>query len=158
MPPNLPIVERIAAEIAATISSIAEGEEFNYSLNAVRPVRVPGPDDEWDDLDVLIVQADENGRPKSSGAYKIVSPRQQFNLYAIAIESDKASTPIDTKCNKIGSDIVTKLKEDPRRNNLAEDTDILNVETFVFDTSFSGILVRIEVRFNIHEDDPTVKS
>ena len=158
MPPELPIIERIAVDIFDAINEIVAGDDYNYTLKAVRPKRVLKASEVFNDLDVLIVQSVEVRGEKSSGSHGIVSPRQQFNIYALAIESDEESDSIDTKCNKIGADIVTKLRKDPRRSELAEETDILSVDTFIFDSTFSGILVRAEVRYNIQENDPTVKS
>lgn len=158
MPPNLPIIERITAEIAATLDSVVAGDDYNFAMNVVRPKRVMRASESWNDLDVLVVQSNENGREKSSGSSGIVSPKQQYNIYGVTDQSDEAETAIDTRSNLLGSDIVTALRKDPRRNDLAEETDILSVDTFMFSPEFSGILVRVEVRFNIKEDDPTVKS
>ena len=157
MPPNLPIIEKIAVNIESVINTIDAGASYNYTLTAIRPKRRIKVDDAWKDLDALIVQSDENGRPKSQGAFGIVSPRQLFDIYTITVESDTASTSIDTKNNKIGSDIVTALRLDPQRGGNAIQTDILIVEPFLRE-GFSGIFVRAEVWYNIKEDDPTIKS
>jgi len=155
---STPIIENIAVDIKTAINEITTGNDYNYTLSAVRPKRVLFGDEVWDDLDVLIIQSWENARNKVSGAYGIVDVRQQFDILAIVIESDKASTSIDTKNNKIAADMIKKLRIDPQRSDNAHDTEILAVDPFAISDKFSGILVQIEVWYRVKQNDPYKKS
>ena len=153
-----PIIELIAVDIETAINAVTTGSGYNYTLNAVRPKRALFEEEPWDDLDVLITQGGENSRDKAAAAYEIVDIRQQFNIYAIAIESDKASTSIDTKQNKIASDIIKQLRVDPQRSTLAHETEILPAEPFFFNDRFTGVLVAIEVFYRVKQSDPYTQS
>ena len=153
-----PIIETIAVDIETAINAVTTGNGYNYTLSAIRPKRVLFGNEVWDDLDVLIIQSGDNARDKASGAYAIVDVKQQFDLMAIVIESDTASTSIDTKSNKIAADIIKQLRVDPQRSGNAHDTTILAVDPFDVSEAFTGILVQIEVWYRVKQDDPYTKS
>lgn len=102
-----PIVEQIAEAIETAINAITIGNGYNYTLTAVRPKRIHLETDINDDLKVIIFQDDQPTLIDFTN--ETITWLQGFQCQAIVIDSDTATEAIDTKLNKIRSDIEKKL-------------------------------------------------
>ena len=147
-----PIIESIAENIKSSIGQITVDNGYNQSLTGIRPKRINFMAESWKDLDVLVVQGVVQ---KLTTAMGFITWRQFFSLIAIVIDSDKETNPIDTRCNKVRSDIEKKVMADIRRNSLALDTECMGAEPFITDDGVnSGISIEISVDYRTKEDDP----
>ena len=153
---STPVVENIAVNITAAINAITTGSGFNHTLTAARPKRNDFEDVVPKDCVVLVVQADEEEAEEQ--AYNTKEWLQPFVLMAIVLDSDNASTAIDTKINQVDCDIKKKLREDPKRDSNAIDTVILPSEKFDDGEGFTGIAVKCVVRYRTSENDPYTKA
>ena len=153
---STPVKENIAVNIEAAINAITTGNGFNHTLTALRPRRTDYTDVTPKDCIVLIVQADEETVEEE--AFNTKEWHQPFVLMAIVLESDDASTSIDTKINQVDCDIKKKLREDPQRDSNAIDTEILASEKFDDGEGFTGIAVKCVVRYRTLRDNPYTKA
>lgn len=147
-----PVVEKIAADIAAKIAEITETNGFNQDLVPIRTTRVEYDNQAPVNYTVLIVQEDEDDwdeEPNTTKAWE-----QPFALQAVVLESDGASTAIDILRNRVRADIQKKLIEDTKRGGNANDTIILPSNLFNNGKGFTGIQVNILVRYRTKIDDP----
>lgn len=151
-----PIVELIAQDIEARINEITTGNGFNQNLVALRPMRVDFKDVAPTNGYVLIKQADEE-EPEDQ-AHMTKEWEQPFVLMAIVLQSDTASTSIDQKLNQVRADIQKKLTEDTTRGGNAIDTVILPSAEFDDGEGFTGIAVRVVVRYRVKINDPYTKT
>jgi len=101
---STPIVEQIAVKLVALVNGITTANGYNYTLSAVRPKRIHLEGDINTDRAVIIEQ--ENAGILQDTNTSIVW-RQGFTLQALVIDSDEATDPIDTRLNKIRSDMAT---------------------------------------------------
>lgn len=147
-----PIIEQIMQNIESSINAITEANDYNQDLKAVRPKRINFLSESWDDKDVLLVQGIVD---KLTTACGYTTWRQHISLMAIVTDPDSASDSIDTRQNRIRSDIEKKVMADIRQNSLAMDTECLGAEPFVTDDGAnSGISIEITVDYRTKEDDP----
>ncbi len=154
-----PVIEDIAVEIEAAINAITTVNGFNQDLNATRPTRLGFENGEGQkDLTVLIVQEDPDEDEESSteGNPPAKAWVQPFWCIAYVIDSDNATTAIDTRKNRVRSDIEKKLREDPTRDQNAWDTRIRAPESFNLGPGATGIIVIVDVLYKTSEDDPFV--
>lgn len=149
---STPRVEHIAVNIEAAINAITEGNGFNQDLVAIRPKRNDFSDVVPEDGKVLIWQADDElPEEQAYGAQHWVQP---FVLMAIVLDSDEASTSIDTRLNQVRADIQKKLRVDVTRGDYAFDTVLLPCAKFDDGQGFTGIAVNIAVHYRVKDDDP----
>jgi hypothetical protein len=153
-----PIVEYIAANVLTSINEITVANTYNQTLVGQRLKRRMYLDDAWDDLSVLVVQGDEEEGNALVGSYNVSDMVQPFAIYAIVIDSDNSTTPIDTRINQVDADIKKKLQFDVTRGGYANDTIIKLSEHFTFNESFSGIIVNVNVKYRIKTSDPYTQS
>ncbi len=153
-----PVIENIVVNIAAAIDLITTANSFEYTLTARRPKRVLFGDETWKDLDVLVVQGAEKSRIDLIGGLGVKEIVQGFFLMAITIDSDKASTSIDTKNNKVAADIEKKIMEDINRGTYAVNTEVVDKLPLVENEFFSGITVEIDVTYRVNIDNPYTKA
>jgi len=147
-----PLIEKIAENIKTAIAAITTGAGFNQTLIPIRPKRNDFAAAAWDDLTVLINQAEAE---EHEGGYGAKEWRQNFILVCIVIDDETATTSIDTRLNQVSSDIFKKLLEDPGRGGLAIDTNIHAAKPFIDDeTAMSGIAVQVSVDYRTKENDP----
>lgn len=147
-----PRLEYIAINIEAAINAITEGNGFNQTLVAVRPKRNDFSDIVPEDGKVLVWQGDEaEPEEEAIGTEQWI---QHFALEAIVLDSDDASTSIDTRLNQVRADIQKKLREDITRGGYAFDTELLLSVKFNDGEGFTGIEVNIAVHYRVKEDDP----
>jgi len=151
---SVPLIETISEHIKTTIASATaanrNGVQQNFS--AVRPNRMQFSLTTWDDLTVLIDRMDaEEGK----GGYGTKEWRQYFGLSAFVIDSDSATTSIDTRLNEVEANIVKKLLEDTSRGGKAIYTNWHASTPFVDEQGrMSGILIMISVDYRTAENDP----
>jgi len=153
---SVPVVENIAVNIAAAINAITTANQFNQDLVAVRPKRLDFSDVMPENGKVLIVQ--EEDAALTSKVSLVEDLRQQFVLMAIVIDSDDATTSIDTRINQVRADIRKKLLEDGRRGGNANRTLIVGSGKFSDARGFSGIAVVVDVEYRTVYNDPYTKS
>jgi len=142
-----PVVENIGAFLESAINDITVENGFNYDLTATRSKRFFLEDETLDDLKVYILQgkSDSKGDVLSEISPRIV--RQEYLIWAICLQSDTAEEVIDTKINKVKSDIQKKLCEDPYCGGYAKMLDVLSCEPT--DTPETGILITVEVLYSV---------
>ncbi len=152
-----PVVEHIAENVKAAINAVTIANGFNQDLTATRPTRLGFADGEGQkDLTVLVVQEDPDEDEESSteGNPPALAWIQPFWLIAYVLDSDSSTDAIDTRKNRVRSDIEKKLAEDRTRGGNAWDTRIRAPESFVLGPAASGIIVIVDVLYKTSEDDP----
>lgn len=152
---TIPIIENIAVDIEAAINAITTAAGFNQDLVAVRPRRTDFGDITPENGKVLIYQGD----PEESESEGLMTEdwTQPFALMAIVLDSDGASTSIDTRLNQVAADIQKKVREDRTRGGNAYDTLLKPTAKFDDGRGFSGITVVIEVKYRVQQSDPYTK-
>ena len=148
-----PIIEQIALKLETLVNAITVANGYNYDLLAVRPKRLFLEGDLYDDLNVVIEQAECKLMEESD---EILIWSQEFSLQAICIDSDTATESIDTKRNKIRSDIEKKLMTDENwlLDGLAEGIIFAGAEPFYLENKIYGISVNINVIYKVNTNDP----
>lgn len=148
-----PIIEQIAVKLETLINAITVANGYNYDLSVVRPKRLFLEGDLYDDLNVVIEQGNCGSMAESN---EIMIWSQEFSLQAICIDSDTATEPIDTKRNKIRSDIEKKLMTDDNwlLNGLADGIILAGAEPFYLENRIYGISVNINVIYKTNTDNP----
>ncbi len=152
---SIPVVENIGAFLETAIGEITVANDFNFDLTATRTKRFFLEDEVLDDLTAYILQgkSDSKGNVLSKTAPRIV--RQEWLIWTVVLQSDSAKEVIDTKLNKVKSDISKKLCEDHTCGGYSKMLDILSVEPT--DTPETGILVTMEVIYSVAWNDPYVQ-
>jgi hypothetical protein len=84
--------------------------------------------------------------------------QQPFLLMAFVIDSDTATASIDTRINQARADIQKKLLLDATRGGYAYDTVILPSQEFDDGNGFSGIAVKIAVKYRTNYMNPYAKA
>lgn len=153
---STPVIEAIAVNIETAVNAITVANGFNQDLSAIRPKRVDFIDVAPKDLTVLIKQADEE--QAKAQAVTTQEWEQPFVIMAIVLDSDDAATSIDTRINQVRADIQKKLMADPTRGGNAIDTIILPSAEFDDGEGFTGIAVRIAVKYRTQITDPYTKA
>ena len=150
---STPIVESIAAKLADYIDAITTANGFNQDLVAVRPKRIHLEGNANDNNKVYIEQesADVVARTLETLTWK-----QQFALQAIVIDSDNETDAIDTRLNKIRSDIEKQLCATANRflGGLAEGIEFRSTERFISFPETAVIVVNVDVTYSTDYDDP----
>jgi hypothetical protein len=116
-----PIVEQIATNILALIQSITTDNGYNYTLSAVRPTKAG---QSIYHLSTVIEQADpeemgDNEKPNFTLEWHL-----PFRVFVVVQPEESDTTPLDTYCNLIRSDIEKASQIDYTRGGLAIDTRI----------------------------------
>ena len=152
-----PVVETIATTLAGYINAITEAAGFNQDLTAVRPKRIHLEGDLNADNTVIIEQESADIFDQTSTT---ITWRQGFTLQAIVIDSDEATDAIDTRLNKIRSDIEKKLchPDNVHLGGLAEGVIFKATEKFISDPQLAGIAVNIDVIYTTNYSDPYSQS
>ena len=154
---STPVIETIAVKIAALIDAITEAAGFNQTLTAVRPKRIHLESDINTDLTVIIEQEDPELMEQTDD---VIIWRQPFTLQALVIDSDDATTAIDTRLNQVRSDIEKKLMESEnwKLDGIADSIQFRSPEKFIADPQVAGIAVNIDVIYEINTTDPYSQS
>ena len=152
---STPITEYIAENIKDAINAITETKGFNQDLTAIRRKRTDFQDVAPEDGKVLIIQG---GDEKLGNPPGVASWSQKFLITAIVIDSDDATTSIETRTAKVRDDIRKKLVEDTTRSGYAIDT--INGPAVPFDDgeSFTGIVLEMDVHYRTQFADPYTKA
>ena len=154
---STPIIETIAVKLAALIDTITVAAGFNQTLTAVRPKRIHLEGDINADGTVIIEQEDPELLEQSND---ILIWRQPFTLQALVLDSDDATTAIDTRLNQVRSDIEKKLMESEnwKLDGLADGILLRPPEKFIADPQVAGIAVNIDVIYTVLTADPYSQS
>ncbi len=154
---STPVVESIAVEIASLIDKITVAAGFNQTLTSVRPKRIHLEGDLNADNTVLIEQESAEVLDQTDST---ITWRQAFTLQAIVIDRDEATEALDTRLNKIRSDIEKKLCDSAnlRLGGLADGVMFRATEKFISDPQVAGIAVNIDVIYTTDYDDPYTQS
>jgi hypothetical protein len=150
-----PIVELIAENIESAINAVTIANGYHQTLTALRPRRNDFSDVAPNDLTVLIKQADEE---QGMNPLETQDWQQPFLLMAFVIDSDTATASIDTRINQVRADIQKKLLLDATRGGYAYDTVILPSQEFDDGNGFSGIAVKIAVKYRTNYMNPYAKA
>jgi hypothetical protein len=144
------VVEQIAAKLAEYVDGITTAAGFNQDLTAVRPKRIHLETDI--DADGVVIIAQQAGQQDELSDEQVVW-RQAFVLQALIIDSDRATEPIDTRLNKVRSDIEKQLASTAHKtcDGLAEGILLNGAEPLygnIGGAECSGIAVGIEVIYH----------
>ncbi len=148
-----PIVESIALKLVEYINAITIAAGFNQNLTAARPKRIHLESDLNDDNTVIVEQENAELLDQTETT---ITWRQGFTLQALVIDSDSATDALDTRLNKVRSDIEKKLCEEANRRlgGIAEGVLFRSTEKFISDPKVAGIAVNIDVIYTTDYDDP----
>ena len=157
-----PIIEQIVQEIVDRVNEVTTANGFQYDLDAARPTRHEIVSIELGEYvapkDGVVLVVQDNPELAEGGELSGSPARLDWilpvNLVAFCIESDRATTPIDRRLNRIRSDLEKKMREDPTRGGLAYDTRIQAPRQFPQSAQQTGIVVIIDVYYRTSEDDP----
>lgn len=149
---SVPIVEQIAVKIAGLIDAVTVAAGYHQTLTAVRPKRIHLESDINTDLSVIIEQDDAVIEADSNTH---ITWRQGFALQALVIDSDDATTAIDTRLNLVRSDIekILMTGENWQLGGLGE-VMFKSTEKFIADPAVAGIAVNIDVLYEVNKADP----
>ena len=153
-----PVIENIATNILAAVNAITTTNGFNQTLVAQRLNRLPFLEEAWDDLTVLIFQSEETLGKELNGSFGVQELIEIFAIFAIVINSESSAIVLDTRLNQVASDIKKKLMESNTRGGYATDTKFAPSRFFLFNDSFTGIVVNCEVTYRVKLDDPYTKA
>ena len=148
---SLPVIENILARLETNVNAITTGNGYNQTLTAIRPKRLNIEDQLNKDLVVLIVQQPTPNVIRQAISKKVLA--QLVDLTAVVIDSDEAVTSIETRINKVRSDIEKKIRSDPTANGLAEDITIESIE-YLTGTKATGVKVVLKVVYSTLYDNP----
>ena len=149
-----PIVESIADNVYDTVNLVTVANGFNQTLVAYRPKRTDFGDVVPIDGVVLVKQSDPEA---VDGPLMLQSWIQPFALMAIVLDSDTASTSIDTRLNQVRSDLEKKFQEDLTRGGYAYNTETLPSLFFSDGEGLTGVSVNIAVHYRTLIADPYTK-
>jgi len=154
---STPIIETIALQLVTLIGQITVGNGFNQTLTPVRPKRIHLEGDINTDNTVIIEQ---EGAEVAVDANETIQWRQAFTLQALVIDSDEATDPIDTRLNKVRSDIEKKLMTGTnwKLGGYAEGVLLRGAEKFIADPQVAGIAVNIDVLYSVLTNNPYSQS
>ena len=154
---STPIIETIAVKLAGLINAITVAAGFNQTLTAVRPKRIHLEDSELKNGNVIIFQEDPTLLQETD---EVVSWSQPFKLQAIVIDSDDATTAIDTRLNQVRSDIEKKLMENSnwKLDGIAEGILLRAPELRIAEPEDSVVVVNIDVIYTVLTADPYSQS
>lgn len=143
-----PIIESIAANVETTLDGITVANGYNQTIVAYRPRRIDFSDTPPADLVALIIQteaefSDEN-RAQTHAQW-----RQYFEVYVEVIDSDTATTTIDTRCNQVAADIMKALMVDPRRGKSDGSVIDTRIEGYSFIDPENGNISGVHVVFSV---------
>ena len=152
---STPITEYIAEDLKVAINAVTMANGFNQDLTAVRRSRTDLRNVPAGDGVVLIMQVEDEPLEEPVG---VASWVQKYLISAIVLDSDDASTSIETKMAKVRDDLRKKQVEDPTRGGYAIDT--INGPATPFDDGegFTGITLETEVHYRTQYADPYTKA
>lgn len=150
-----PIIESIGAFLESAINEITVANGWNYTLSATRSKRFFLEDMTLDDLNAYILQGKSESKGECRGKTDPRTVIQQYLIWIVCIQSDTAEEVIDTKLNKVKSDVEKKLCADHTCGGYAKKLDILSAEPT--DTPETGILVTVEVTYCVQWNDPYIQ-
>jgi hypothetical protein len=151
---NISLTELITENIASAINQITIANGFNQDLTAIRRRRTDFTDVAPVDGSVIIIMLEDEPVPPP---VDILEWKQKFAITALVIDSDQATTPIETRMAQVRDDIRKKLVEDTTRGGYAIDTILGAATPFDDGESFTGIILEIDVHYRTKFEDPYTK-
>ncbi len=146
-----PVIELIAENIETVINTVSIANNYNQNLTAKRPRRVDFLNDAWNNLDVIIQQAD--AEKIGEQPYGCEEWYQNFMIIAIVVGSDTDSFTIDTQKNQVLGDIEKALMVDAGRGGLAIDSEVTG-RNFIIDDEAGGAALTFRVHYRTKLGDP----
>jgi hypothetical protein len=149
-----PLIEQIAVAIEAAVNAITVANGFDQTLTAVRPKRLHLEGDINTDLTVIIEQEPEPEIINITDT--TISWRQGFALQAIVIDSDTSADAVDTRLNRVRSDIEKQMLSNTyhKLGGLAEGVLLRPPTKFIASPNAAGVSVNIDVFYTTEYDDP----
>jgi hypothetical protein len=148
---STPILESIAENIKTIVAGITIANGYQQDLVCLRPKRAFFLDAVTQDNTVILAQdAPAKVDASAFGCQEWIQP---FSLVAILMDSDAATTPIDTRLNQVRSDIEKAILADTTHGGLAIDT-IIEPPAYFAENQMTGIEVKINVHYRTKYDDP----
>lgn len=149
-----PVIELIAENVLDAVNSVKTANGYFQSLTAKRPKKQDFSDYSPADGIVLVVQSDPVEVESSASGTR--QWRVAFVCEAMVIDSDFDQPPVDTRMNRIASDLTKALLADHTRGGLAIDTTAMATTKFDDGAGSVGIACPFEVHYRHKIDDPTV--
>lgn len=147
-----PLIEQIAEHLKTTVSGVTVDAGYNQTLTPIRPRRCDFSDLSPVDGHVLIWQEDD--APVDAAALTTTQFAQEFLLICIVLDSDTETDSIDTRLNRVKSDLRKALMVDPTRGGLAIDTQIGQSRKIDDGEGFTGVAVTCAVLYRTALTDP----
>jgi molybdopterin biosynthesis enzyme len=148
---SLPVIELIAQNVLTTVQGVTEENGYNYTITATRHAK---KGDKRTNFAAIILQAD----PREATDENVYNTKEwwlPFEISVFIIPSDTDTTPIDTYCNVVRSDIEQALMADRYRGGVARDTEIKASRAFTEETSaYDVIIVNCEVNYRTQDINP----
>lgn len=153
---STPVVENIALALVALIDGITIANGFNQTLNAIRPKRIHLESDLYIENNAFVLQGEGGVLIDASEVAHWV---EEFIIQVIVLDSDDATTAIDTKMNQISADIQKQFKRNDnwKLNGYSKGIDIVKTERsigVINETPQSYIDVTINVHMEYLTADP----
>lgn len=147
-----PIIEQIAVAVAAVVNGVTVAAGYHQTLKAYRPRRNDWADVPPENGAVLIWQSDDTPSDKPPlGSREF---EQEFSLIAMVIDSDTATTSIDTRINQVVSDVRKAFVANATLGGLAIDVVPGPSQKFDDGEGFSGVAVEMIVHYRTAYADP----
>jgi len=147
---SYPVKEKIARNLFETIASVNTANGYSYDLVVER---YHAKRYQPTHLKTVIYQLPEvkTGPQISNIEERIL----QVGVDVFILQGDTDPTPVDVYCNLIEADIVTAVKLDSSRGQLAIDTDVDPAEPFA-DTAgeVDGFSMQVNITYRTSWGDP----
>lgn len=151
-----PIIEQIADAIKDVIDTVTVANGFHYTLAAVRSKRLHLAGDQNDDLNAFLIQENAARDNENLLTLETINWIQLFTIQVIGLDADDATTSIDTKLNRIASDIMKQMAAGTNINlaGLAERVLPAGIVFDFEDARVSAVYVQFEVHYHTDFGDP----
>jgi len=153
---SAPIVENIGQFIESAINDITVANGYNQDLVATRKKRFFLGGEVFNDLNTFILQGKSDNKFEAIEETGPRLVRQEYLIWAVVLQSDKAENVIDTKLNQVRADIEKKLCEDYTCGGAAKQLDIVSCEPT--DTPECGVLITVEILFIVAWNNPYIQA
>jgi hypothetical protein len=147
-----PIIEQIAVAVSAVVNGVTVADGYHQTLKAYRPRRNDWSDVPPEDGNVLVWQVDDT--PSDKAALSSREFEQEFSLIAMVLDSDTATTSIDTRINQVVSDLRKAFVAAATLGGLAIDVVPGPSQKFDDGEGFSGVTVGMVVHYRTAYADP----
>lgn len=146
------VIEQIGSALETAIGEITVANGYAQTLTATRTKRIFLEDEVLKDLHVYLYQGESASQGKGLGSTDARTVVQEYFIWAVCKQGDRATIPIDTKLNSVRSDIEKKLASNPTLGGLCKHLDI--VSTIATNIPEAGIELTIELTYCVTWNDP----